>query len=275
MDGQLTLQDGVAQALAKVRHEHGALDFETIELQPTFDGDTVTGLQHEQPNRAKALIENLMIAANGATARFLEARGFPSIRRVVKAPERWDRIVALAKLTGDQLPPAPDSLALAAFLVKRKAADPNRFPDLSLSVIRLLGPGEYCVEAPGSDPPGHFGLAVKDYTHSTAPNRRFPDLITHRLMKAALAGAKTPYTSDELTALATHCTEAEDAANKVERQVRKSAAACILEDRIGQRFDGIVTGASEKGTWLDVGDRVAVRLTRADVEKGFIDFERA
>ena len=292
MDDQLTMQDRTAQALAMRRHELGALDFETIELQPSFDGDTISGLQHQTPNRAKALIENLMVAANGVTARFLDGHGFPSIRRVVKAPERWDRLVALAQQTGDRLPSAPDSRALSAFLATRRAADPARFPDLSLSVIRLLGPGEYAVDLPGGDPPGHFGLAVKDYAHSTAPNRRYPDLVTQRLIKAALAGHKAPYTVTELGQLATHCTKQEDAANKVERQVRKSAAALVVASRVGQRFDAIVTGASSKGTFvrtdvppiegklvageqgLDVGDRVAVRLTRADVERGFIDFER-
>jgi VacB/RNase II family 3'-5' exoribonuclease len=293
MDAQLTLQDRVAQALARLRHEQGALDFETIELRPTFDGDRVTGLEHDAPNRAKALIENLMIASNGAAARFLAAHGFPSVRRVVKAPERWDRIVALAKSTGDQLPPAPDSRALEAFLTKRRAADPDRFPDLSLAVIKMLGPGEYCVEAPGGDSPGHFGLAVKDYTHSTAPNRRYPDLLTQRLVKAVLAGHPAPYSLADLQRLAAHCTQQEDAANKVERQVRKSAAALVVASRIGQRFNALVTGASPKGTFvrtmtppiegklvrgehgLDVGDRIDVMLVRADVEKGFIDFARA
>ncbi|HWF86923.1 MAG TPA: RNB domain-containing ribonuclease [Vicinamibacterales bacterium] len=292
MDAQLALQDQVAQALSALRHEHGALDFETIELRPTFDGDAVTGLEHDTPNRAKSLIENLMIAANGAGARFLASRGFPSIRRVVKAPERWDRIVDLAKQTGDQLPSSPDSRALEAFLTKRREADPDRFPDLSLAVIKMLGPGEYCVEAPGGESPGHFGLAVKDYTHSTAPNRRYPDLLTQRLVKAALAGHPVPYSLAELGQLATHCTQQEDAANKVERQVRKSAAALVVASRIGQRFDAIVTGASPKGTFvrtttppiegklvrgdqgLDVGDRLAVTLVRADAEKGFIDFAR-
>jgi exoribonuclease-2 len=293
MDAQLKMQDGVAQALAASRHEQGALDFETIELQPTFDGDTVSGLQHQVPNHAKTLIENLMVTANGVTARFLDAHGFPSIRRVVKAPARWDRLVALAEQTGDRLPSAPDSRALSAFLVKRRAADPARFPDLSLSVIKLLGPGEYSVDTPGGDPPGHFGLAVKDYTHSTAPNRRYPDLLTQRLLKAALAGHTVPYSVAELGQLAIHCTQQEDAANKVERQVRKSAAAMVVASRVGQRFDAIVTGASPKGTFvrttmppiegklvtgeqgLDVGDQIAVRLKRADVEKGFIDFEPA
>jgi exoribonuclease-2 len=292
MEVQLRLQDAVAQALGRRRHEHGALELETIEMQPLFDGDMLRDLQAETPNRAKALIENLMVAANGVTARFLDARGLPSIRRVVKSPERWDRIVSLAALTGDRLPAAPDSQALADFLVARKAADPERFPDLSQAVIRLMGSGEYVIDRPGADAPGHFGLAVKDYTHSTAPNRRYPDLVTQRLMKAALANHTAPYSIGELEGLAAHCTRQEDAANKVERQVRKSAAALLVWSRIGERFEAIVTGASPKGTFvrtisppiegmlvrgtqgLDVGDRVDVQLSHVDVDRGFIDFVR-
>jgi VacB/RNase II family 3'-5' exoribonuclease len=292
MDAQLKLQDGVAQALATQRHEHGALDFATIEVRATFDGDRVRDLQPELPNRAKQLIENLMIAANGATARFLEARGFASIRRVVKTPKHWDRIVALAAETGDRLPAAADPRALQAFLAKRRAADPDQFPDLSHNVIKMLGSGEYVVERPGGDTAGHFGLAVKDYTHSTAPNRRYPDLLTQRLVKAALAGHQPPYSVSDLERLSAHCTEQEDNADKVERQIRKSAAAMVVSSRIGDEFDAIVTGASPKGTFvrvfappiegmlvrgqrqLDVGDRLRVRLTGADVDKGFIDFER-
>jgi VacB/RNase II family 3'-5' exoribonuclease len=290
MEAQLRLQDVAAQALGRLRHEHGALEFETIEMQPVFDGDMLRDLRPETPNRAKALIENLMVAANGICARFLDARGLPSIRRVVKTPERWDRIVSLAAETGDRLPAAPDSLALAGFLAARKAADPARFPDLSHTVIRLLGSGEYVVDRPGGNAPGHFGLAVKDYTHSTAPNRRYPDLVTQRLVKAALAKHPAPYSIGELEGLAAHCTRQEDAANKVERQVRKSAAALLVQSRIGERFEAIVTGASPKGTFvrtvsppiegmlvrgqqgLDVGDRVDVQLARVDVDRGFIDF---
>ena len=293
MDAQLTLQDRVAEALGRVRHEHGALEFETIEVRPEFDGDTLRDLRPEVPNRAKRLIENLMIAANGVTARFLDQRGSPSIRRVVKEPERWERLVALAAQTGDRLPPSPDSRALADYLAVRKAADPTRFADLSHTVIRLLGPGEYVVDPPGGDAPGHFGLAVKDYTHSTAPNRRYPDLLTQRLVKAALAKRPAPYSIDELGRLATHCTQQEDSANKVERQVRKSAAAMLVASRLGDRFEAVVTGASGKGTFvrvmsppiegklvrgergLDVGDRVNVQLTHVDVDKGYIDFTRA
>jgi len=290
MDTQVKLQDEVAQALGKLRHEQGALALETIELQALFDGEMLRELRPDLPNRAKSLIENLMVAANGVCARFLDARGFPSIRRVVRTPERWDRLVTLAAQSGEQLPPTPDSRALAEFLKRRKGADPARFPDLSHTVIRLLGRGEYVVERPGGVAPGHFGLAVKDYTHSTAPNRRYPDLLTQRLLKAALAGHPSPYGLEELDRLATHCTGQEDAANKVERQVRKSAAALLMSSQIGARYDAVVTGASPKGTFVrtiappiegmlvrgghgvDVGDHVRVQLTHVDVDRGFIDF---
>jgi VacB/RNase II family 3'-5' exoribonuclease len=292
MDEQLRVQDRVAQALNRVRHEHGALDFQTIEVQHVFDGDALRDVRPQAPNRAKQLIENLMIAANGVTARFLEGRGFPVFRRVVRSPERWDRIRALAAETGATLPDRPDTEALAAFLTERRDAAPDLFPELSLAVIRLLGSGEYIVDPPGTEPPGHFGLSVRDYTHSTAPNRRYPDLITQRLVKAALAGHQSPYALPELEALAAHCTRQEDAANKVERQVRKSAAALLVRRHVGEQFAGIVTGASPKGTWvrvanppmegkvvrgergLDVGDRVRVQLASVDVERGFIDFYR-
>jgi exoribonuclease-2 len=290
MDAQLRLQDTVAQELGQRRHEQGALEFATTEVRPLFEGDTLRDLLPETSNRAKALIENLMIAANGVVARFLDIRGFPSIRRVVRAPARWDRIVALAAQTGDRLPPAPDSVALSRYLTRRKAADPVRFSDLSHAIIRLLGPGEYVVDQPGGDAPGHFGLAVKDYTHSTAPNRRYPDLLTQRLVKAALAGHPVPYNVQDLGRWAAHCTLQEDVASKVERQVRKSAAAMVVSSRIGERFAAIVTGASTKGTFvrvpappiegklvrgergLDVGDRLSVQLVHVDVDKGFIDF---
>ncbi len=288
----LKLQDKLADNLRELRHEHGALDLETIEARAVMSNGHVVDLQVEARNNAKNLIEDFMIAANGVSARFLAAKGLPSLRRVVRSPERWDRIEAIAAQYGEKLPGEPDAQALEEFLVRRRKADPLRFPDLSLAIVKAMGAGEYIVEMPGQAPIGHFGLAVKDYTHSTAPNRRFPDLITHRLVKAALAGEKSPYTRDELEALATHCTETEDAANKVERQVRKSAAACILEPRIGDRFDGLVTGASEKGTWvrvfhppvegkvvhgaqgLDVGDKVTVKLIDVNVERGYIDFVR-
>ncbi len=293
MDQQLRVQDEVAARLETLRHRAGALNLETIEAKPVFDGDTVRDLATRRKNRAQRLIENLMIAANGVTARFLEAQGRSSVRRVVRSPRRWDRLIDLARQLGDTLPPSPDSRALEEFLQRRRAADPVRFPDLSLTVIKLLGPGEYVLEHPGDDSGGHFGLAVQDYAHSTAPNRRYPDLLTQRLLKAALAAAPSPYSDDELQELAEHCTRKEDDANKVERLVRKAAAALMLEDRIGERFDGIVTGASDKGTWvrilrppvegrvvagergLDVGDRVRVRLVHTDAEQGFIDFARA
>jgi len=293
MDEQLRIQDRVAQSLDRVRREHGALEFVTVEVQHVFDGDTLHDLQPQVPNRAKALIENLMVAANGVVAKFLDSRGFASLRRVVKSPERWDRIRAVAEELGDELPPTADSVALSAFLNRRRQAAPDRFPDLSTRIIKMIGSGEYVVDPPGAEPPGHFGLAVRDYTHSTAPNRRYPDLITQRLLKAALAGHRSPYGLDELGALAAHCTQQEDAANKVERQVRKSAAALVVSGRIGEQFDAFVTGASSKGTYvrvsappiegrlmrgergLDVGDRVRVQLSGVDVDRGYIDFTRA
>ena len=286
----LRVQDQVAQRLKQSRHVHGALSLETVEARPVFEGGQISGLEAEEKNRAKEIIEDFMIAANGVTARFLAAKNLPSIRRVVRTPKRWDRIVALAQERTFQLPETPDSNALDAFLVKQKATDPQRFPDLSLAVIKLLGAGEYVAERPGATAPGHFGLAVRDYTHSTAPNRRYTDLVTQRLLKAALAHQESPYPYAELDVLAKHFTTQEDAANKVERQVGKSAAALLLESRIGEQFDAIVTGASDKGTWarllaipvegrvergfagLDVGDRIYVQLISVDVERGFIDF---
>jgi len=292
LEQNLLLQDGIAQKLKILRHVHGALDLETMEASPVFEGDTLKGLAAEKGNRAKSIIEDFMIAANGVAARFLASRQLPSIRRVVRTPKRWDRIIELASEHSFNLPKEPDSKALAQFLTKAKSADPARFPDLSLSVIKLLGPGQYVVEHPGTKVEGHFGLAVRDYAHSTAPNRRYPDLITQRLLKAAIAGAQSTYSTGELEALADHCTGMEDAAKKVERQVMKSAAALLLESRIGEIFDAIVTGASEKGTWvritnppvegrlstagnLDVGQRLRVKLLCTDVERGFIDFAKA
>jgi len=290
LDEQLRIQDRAAQALRRVRHEQGALRLETIEVRAVFDGSALADLRPDEKNRAKELIEDFMVASNGVTARYLEGKGLPSLRRVLAVPKHWDRIVALAAEAGEKLPAAPDAASLDAFLDRRRKADPARFPDLSLAVIKLLGSGEYRLELPGRTVTGHFGLAVKDYTHSTAPNRRFPDLISQRLLKAALAGRASPYGNDELTALARHCTEQEDNAVKVERHVAKSAAALLLAHRIGAQFDGIVTGASEKGTWvrisapaaegrivrgfegLEVGERVRVQLSHTDVARGFIDF---
>ena len=288
----LRLQDAVAQRLKVRRNEYGALELETVEPKARFDGDSVSGLAAEKRNRARELIENFMIAANGVIARSLEERRFPVLRRVVRSPERWPRIVAIALEHGKQLPAEPDARALNQVLLERRAADPLRFPDLSLSVIKLLGSGEYVASFPDEPLTGHFGLAVSQYTHSTAPNRRYPDLITQRLLKASLANSEVPYGRKELEALAASCTQKEDAAQKVERLVRKAAAACLLDGRLGQEFDGIVTGASPKGTWvrifdppvegrveqgaagLDVGDQVRVKLIHTDAERGFIDFAR-
>jgi exoribonuclease-2 len=292
LDENLRLQDRVAQKLKALRHLHGALDLETIQARPVFDGDELKDLEADTKNRAKDIIEDFMVAANGVTARYLASKQFPSLRRVVRIPKHWDRIIVLAAERGSTLPKEPDAKALEQFLISAKAADPLRFPDLSLSVIKLLGAGEYVVQLPGGSVGGHFSLAVKDYAHSTAPNRRYPDMITQRLLKASVAGGPLPYANDELETLATHCTEAEDAAKKVERQVTKSAAAILLETRIGEKFDAIVTGASDKGTWvrllqppiegrlargfqgLDVGKQVHVKLISTDVERGFIDFAR-
>lgn len=287
---QLQLQDEAAQRLRRLRHEHGALELETIEARPVTANGRVVDLEVTHKNRARALIEDLMIAANGATARYLEARGIASIRRVVRAPRRWDRIVELARGFGAALPAAPDARALADFLATRRRDAPERFADLSLSVVKLLGPGAYLVQRPGDPDQGHFGLAVDDYAHSTAPNRRYADLITQRLLKAAVAGAPSPYRDDELMAIAAHCTEREDAARKVERTMRKVFAASLLSSRIGDTFDAIVTGAAAKGTFvrlvrpaaegrlvsgehgLDVGDHVRVTLTATEPSRGFIDF---
>ena len=293
LDEQLRTQDRVAQAMKSLRHRRGALSLETIQTRAVFDGDVLADLTPDEKNRAKELIEDFMIAANGVTAQYLDRQGCPSLRRVLRTPERWDRIVALASSLGERLPEEPSAGALEAFLTKRQQADPLRFPDLGLSVVKLLGSGEYAIQVPGQKADGHFGLAVRDYTHSTAPNRRFPDLITQRQLKAALAGGPAAYDVGELDALARHCTEQEDNAAKVERQVRKSAAALLLASRIGERFDALVTGASAKGTWvrilrpsvegrlvrgfegLDVGDHVRVELVHTDVERGYIDFARS
>jgi exoribonuclease-2 len=290
MDEQLREQDRVGRKLRQLRAAHGALELETPEARAVFEADVLADLRPERRNRAKDLIEDFMIAANGVTARYLADKGYAALRRVLPEPERWDRIVELAQRAGETLPGKPDAPALNAFLAKRRAADPQRFPDLSLSVVKLLGRGEYVAELPGRKAQPHFGLAVRDYTHSTAPNRRYPDLVTQRVLKAALAGDRTPYSNEELVSLARHCTEQEDNAAKVERQVQKSAAALLLAARVGERFEGIVTGASDKGTWvriehpmvegrvvrgfehLDVGDHVVVELLHTDVSRGFIDF---
>lgn len=293
LDEQLRTQDRVAQALKRQRHGRGALSLATNETRPVFSDGVLTDLRLDIGNRAKELIANFMIAANGVTARYLEKHRLPSLRRMLRTPARWDRIVALAAQAGETLPEVADAAALDAFLAKRRAADPARFSDLSLAIVKLLGSGEYMLSVPGRSTTGHFGLAVNDYTHSTAPNRRFPDLVTQRLLKAALDGGPMPYAEADLEALAAHCTEQEDNAAKVERQVRKSAAALLLGDRIGQRFDALVTGASARGTWvrinhpnvegrvvrgfegLDVGEKLRVELLGVDAAQGHIDFARA
>ncbi len=292
LEDNLRLQDRAAEEMKKFRYTHGALSFETVEGTPQMDGDQLSGIQAEKKNRASDLIENFMVVANGVTARFLASHRFPSIRRVVQAPERWDRIVEIAQRYGEKLPARPDSEALEQFLQKQKIHDPVHFPDLSLTMIKLIGPGEYAAEPPNDTVPDHFGLAARDYAHSTAPNRRFPDLITQRLIKAALAGRPTPYPLGLLQQMAKHCTIQEDEAHKVERQVNKSSAALLLQPHIGEQFDAIVTGASVKGTWVrllqipvegklvegfqgvDVGDRLHVQLLSVEVDQGYIDFKR-
>lgn len=292
MEEQLRLQDELADRLRAMRRRQGALDLETIEASPVTENGRIVDLQVQQKNRARYLIEAFMVTANSAMASFLEARGAPVIQRVVRTPERWPRIVEVAEALGERLPAEPDPRALSDFLIRRKQADPEHFADLSLSVVKLLGPGEYEVIRPGGEPGEHFSLAAHDYTHSTAPNRRFVDLITQRLLKAVVGGKATPYTVDELAGIAQHCTERERAAKKVERRMRKVAAAVLLSGRIGQKFDAIVTGVTPKGTFarlvappaeglivrgergLDVGDKVRVRLVSTDPERGFIDFER-
>ena len=290
LDLQVRAQDGVAQRLRAKRQAQGALQFETFQPRAVFEGERVVDIRQQVQNRARQLIEELMVATNECTARFLASGGGASLRRVVRSPERWLRIAEVAKKFGESLPKEPDSLALAEFLARRHQADPLRFPDLSLVIVKLMGRGEYVVEHPGATPIGHFGLAVRDYTHSTAPNRRFPDLMTLRILKGLLAGIQPPYSSAELEALAQHCTQQEDAAQKVERRVRKSEAALLLESRVGQQFDAIVTGRSVSDTWvrifappvegklvarvpeLEVSQRIRVKLVSANVERGFIDF---
>ena len=293
MDEQLRLQDRVAQALKRVRATAGALGLVTLESEAVYAGGVLSDLRPDEDNRAKELIEYFMIAANGVVAGFLESQRSPSLRRVLRVPERWERIVELARGLGTQLPAVPDGRALSAFLIERQRAAPQSFADLSLAVVKLLGRGEYALKRPGEPAEGHFGLAVQDYAHATAPNRRYPDLLTQRLVKAALAGKPAPYGDTELRGLAAHCTEQEGNAARVERQVRKSAAAMLLAPRVGTQFAAVVTGASDKGTWvrisqplaegrlvdgfegLDVGDAVQVRLTHTDIERGYIDFVRA
>lgn len=288
----IKLQDRIAQKMKDLRYEHGALNLETIEARPVFAGDTLSEMRVEQKNRAKDLIEDFMIASNGSTARFLTSKKFPSLRRVVRVPKQWDRIVELAAEHGFSLPAIADSKSLSDYLSFFKQKDPDHFADMSLSVLKLLGSGEYILERPGDTEEGHFGLAVKDYTHSTAPNRRYPDLVTQRLLKAAISGKTVPYSMEQLEQIAKNCTVKEDDVKKVERQVEKSANAILMKSRIGEVFDAIISGASSKGTWirllnphlegklvkgsngLKVGQRIKARLTEINIEEGFIDFER-
>jgi exoribonuclease-2 len=292
MEAQLRLQQEASERLRKIRQQRGKLAFASVEATPVVEQGEVKDLSVRKHNVAEDIIESFMVAANVAMAQFLKEKGSLSIRRVVKTPRRWDRIQAIAAQCGVKLPDTPDQRALSDFLEQRKAADPIHFPDLSLSIVKLLGPGEYVAEPPGAEHEGHFGLAVDDYTHSTAPNRRYADLVTQRLLKAVIANRSAPYSGAELSQIAAHCTERGDAARKVERLMRKVIAANLLGERIGEHFDAIVTGASPKGTYvrllkfpaegrvtrntqgIDVGDKVHVRLISVEVDKGYIDFER-
>jgi len=291
LQAQLKLQDEVAQALKKLRYEHGALNLDTNEALPLVLNDQVIDVVKQDKNRATELIEDFMIAANGVVARLLEK--VSSLRRIVKTPEHWDGIVRLAAAQGVKLPTTPDSKALNDFLLQRKAADPDHFADLSLAVIKLVGPGEYVLERPGDSPEGHFGLAVQDYTHSTAPNRRFPDVVTQRLIKALLDGKPGPYSDSDLAGIAANCTQKGDAARKVDREMSKRLSAVAMSHRVGETFDAMVTGVTPKGTFvrvmlphieglltqgaqgLNVGDKLRAKLVRTDVQRGFIDFVRA
>ncbi len=291
---QLKLQDQAARQMQGSRFQHGALDLETIETHPVMLADEAVDIARQQKNRATSLIEEFMVAANGVIAQTFDDAGVASIRRIVRTPKRWDRIVEVAEGLGTKLPAEPDSKALNEFLLVQKQKDPDHFPDLSLAVVKLMGPGEYVLVKPNEVSPGHFGLAVQDYTHSTAPNRRFPDVVTQRIIKALVAKASQPYSEGDLNAIAQRCTLMEDASRKVEREMQKRIAAVVLHPRIGQTFRAIVTGVNNYGTFvralephvegmlvnagkpgtsgLDVGDRVTVRLVSTDPERGFIDF---
>jgi exoribonuclease-2 len=292
---QLKLQDQAAQNMVGSRFQHGALDLETIETHPVMSANNqAVDIAQLVKNRATSLIEEFMVAANGVIARTFEQENIASIRRIVRTPKRWDRIVELVAGMGTTLPQEPDSKALNDFLLAQKQKDPDHFPDLSLTVVKLMGPGEYVLIKPNEPSPGHFGLAVRDYTHSTAPNRRFPDVVTQRLIKAFLAKAAQPYSESDLNAIAVRCTEMEDAARKVERDMEKRIAAVVLHPRIGQTFQAIVTGVNQYGTFvralephvegmlvnagkpgsrgIDVGDKLTVKLVSTDPQRGFIDF---
>jgi len=292
LEAQLKLQDEAAQALRESRHRLGALTFDRLEAQPVFTAGVVVDITARGHNRASQLIEDFMIGANEVMARTLRGAGVSSIRRVVKAPERWPRIMELAAQFGEKLPATPDPGALNAFLVRRKEADAVHYPDISLAVLKLMGPGEYVLMRPGDPEQGHFGLAAHDYTHSTAPNRRFADLVTQRLLKALAAKVQAAYSDDELDSIARNCTLREDNARKVERAMGKRMAAVALHPRVGQSFSAVVTGVTPKGVFvrvfdppvegrlvrgdhgLDVGDRLRVTLLSTDPQRGFIDFGR-
>jgi exoribonuclease-2 len=290
---QLLLQQEAAQRLKALRKEHGSVTLGGVESVPIIVNNNVSGFAFERENAARDIIENFMVAANVAMGGFLRGRNAPCLRRVVRTPKRWDRIQALAAAAGVKLPDAPDSGALNDFLAQQRQADPDHFPELSLAVVKALGPGVYVVEHPGAEHEGHFGLAVSDYTHSTAPNRRYADLVMQRLLKASIAGKPGPYSESALSDLAAHCTEREAAARHVERFMKKVAAALMLGPQVGQVFDAIVTSVSPKGTFarlltvpaegrvirgergLDVGERMRARLAGVDADKGFIDLETA
>ena len=292
LEEQIRLQMEATKRLHSLRKEKGALELETVEAEPVLSGGEVVRLDIKRHNVAQSIIESFMIAANTAMAEFLQERGVPSLRRVVRTPERWPQIVKLAATFGTILPSQPDSRALSDFLTQRKEAEPGNYANLSLSVLKMLGGGDYRVEAPGLEQEGHFGLAVHDYTHSTAPNRRYPDLITQRCLKAVISGEAPPYTKETLEEIADRCNKMESAARKVERTTEKSAVAVLLGSRRGEIFDGIVTGVKERGTFvrlitppaegriieseegLSVGEKVRVRLISTEPERGFIDFAK-
>lgn len=292
MKEQIRLQLQTSNLLREFQKEHGALAFSSHEATPVLQDGEIKDLAFAEHNLAESIIESFMVTANVAMAKYLRDKQRLSIRRVVQTPRRWDRIQAIAAQYSIRLPDIPNPRALSDFLAGRLAADPLHFPDLSLSIVKLLGPGEYMVESPGAEKEGHFGLAVNDYTHSTAPNRRYADLLTQRLLKAAAVDLPSPYSETELAQFAKHCTEREDAGRKVERLMRKIIAATLLKPRLGESFEGVVTGASVKGTYVrllnfpaegrliqghegvDVGDKLQVRLVSVDPDKGFIDFRK-
>jgi exoribonuclease-2 len=283
------LQDQIAQRYQQHRRQRGSLTLESLEARAVVEGDLVVEMAGQQRNRATELIENVMVACNGCASRYLTQKGFPTFQRIVRRPKHWSRIVTLAQELGCELPEEPESKALQQFLEAQRASRPQQFPDLSLQVLKLLGRGEYVVELPDQPPIGHFGLAVREYSHSTAPNRRYPDLITQRLLKAALAEEPCPYGEDELEELARHCSEQEANAQKIERHMAKSAAAAMLRNRLGETFEAVASGHNERATWVrllsmpvegmldgwaPLGRKLRVRLERVDIKKGFIDFSR-